>query len=183
MAALCMVLIWLWLAVYATRHAHIDTATIIFIWIGEGLALLFWWRGALFPYVESSPERLIIQNPTEKAVISWAQIETIKPGWGGLRIIHVDGSVTSAWAIQKTNYARLAGQRTRADDVIDKLMDRVNVAGIPDPHAGPVIGSLSDDRDQFWSGTAWVSTRSSDGKSRWSGQQWVQLDPPPESSA
>jgi hypothetical protein len=42
------------------------------------------------------------------------------------------------------------------------------------PGTGAVdIGTVSDDGEFFWNGTAWVPTRSRDGRMRWNGTQWM----------
>ena len=35
------------------------------------------------------------------------------------------------------------------------------------------VGELSSNAEQFWNGTAWISSTSTDGKSQWNGHQWV----------
>jgi hypothetical protein len=39
--------------------------------------------------------------------------------------------------------------------------------------AGPPLGRLSEDRQTFWNGTAWITTISKDGTMRWDGMHWV----------
>jgi membrane protease YdiL (CAAX protease family) len=45
---------------------------------------------------------------------------------------------------------------------------------VSDPQPpSPVMGTLSEDRSKFWSGTRWVPTTSADGR-RWNGTHWVE---------
>ena len=99
------------------------------IWCAAAVVLLLSWRLGFVPFIEARPEALVIQNPLRRREFAWSAIERVKPTYSGLLIIRKDGGwPTAAWAVQKSNFAVWTHRWTRADEVTEVLMARVQAA-------------------------------------------------------
>jgi hypothetical protein len=82
---------------------------------------------AFRPHITVTSTGLVVQSPIQRANMKFADILWVRPGYYGLLIRTRDGRVVSAWAVQKSNAARWAKKRTRADDVADAIISRMPV--------------------------------------------------------
>jgi hypothetical protein len=65
---------------------------------------------------------VVVRNPFNSRRVRLADVTHVEGGWGGLTIGTLAGVAVTAWAVQKSNYARWSGRRTRADDIADEIM-------------------------------------------------------------
>ncbi|WP_052668995.1 PH domain-containing protein [Nitriliruptor alkaliphilus] len=89
------------------------------IWLA-GSAVVY--RAYVVARVEASPAGVRVVNPFATHELSWPDIEQISSE-RYLMLHRADGSRVTAWAVQAANAARMAGRRSRADDVADRLRE------------------------------------------------------------
>lgn len=78
--------------------------------------------------VEASPAGVRVVNPFTTHELSWSEVEAFSSE--RYLVVHrSDGDVITAWAVQAANAARMAGRRSRADDVADRLRELAAAAG------------------------------------------------------
>ncbi len=96
----------------------------VLLFITAAVAGLATWRCASVPFIASSPEGIVVQNPLLRRTIPWQSVRRIQGGYYGLRITTKEGDTVIAWAVQKSNVAKWTKRRTRADRVATALLAR-----------------------------------------------------------
>ena len=132
-AGVVILLGWLALTLGITiggnRTPGAGSSPTVLLWILFAVIALGVWRYGFVPYVEANGNELVVRNAFTKKHIPWNQIETIKPGSIGLTIEKKQGGLPStAWAVQKSRGARWSDKQSRADEVTNALMERVQSA-------------------------------------------------------
>jgi hypothetical protein len=107
--------------------------------------------------------------------LPWSVVDSVDVSDIPLKIRFLGGAVT--FSIQEDDeelYGEFIGTRSSLLDAFHRTPLAHERLGqqraIP---SGPLTGTLSDDGNQFWNGTEWISTTSVDGRFRWDGSQWV----------
>ena len=117
-------------AIQAQIQGYIETSILLFC--AATVALLATWRLASAPFVATSADGIVVQNPLLRRTIAWNNIHQIDGGYYRLRIRTRDGETIVAWAIQKSNVARWTHTRTRSDDVATALLAHRDRQTAPD---------------------------------------------------
>ncbi len=86
------------------------------------LAVLVCWRGYVRPRIVADVEGVTIVNVLTTHVVPWSDIERFQ-AFDLLTVFLLPerGGRIAVWAVQAANLARLAGRRSKADDVADEL--------------------------------------------------------------
>jgi hypothetical protein len=100
----------------------VSPVVIVILWSVVAIACVGAWRGAFVPYLALTPSELVVQNRFTHTSIPIADVVGAKVGYYGVTIQRGDGRRVQAWAVQKSNLARVAGNRTRGDEVIEAIM-------------------------------------------------------------
>ena len=80
------------------------------------------------PYIELRDNDMYIRNRVASTLVPYERVLSVRPGWGGVSITRDDGSTVVVWAVQKANISRILKRRTRADQLSDDIMLRVEAA-------------------------------------------------------
>ncbi|MFJ2773218.1 hypothetical protein [Streptomyces sp. NPDC087300] len=88
-----------------------------FFLVGAVLGLLYSFATSL----AITEDRLVVRNLGLLDWIPLQEIKSVEAGYGGLTITAHDGRVLRARAVEKPNYARWLGRRTRADRVVEEI--------------------------------------------------------------
>lgn len=83
------------------------------------------WRFFVHPSLQLTQNSLIIVNPIRRLEVGLAEIADISSGYSGLEIRLRDGRMLTAWAVQRTNAALVAGRETRSDRIADIIQRAV----------------------------------------------------------
>lgn len=116
---------FLFLALVATAVGLVLAATAM-MWVVALLVVVCVWRWYLVPYVALSSEWLVVQGAFAHRAVRYGAISEARPGLYGLRIKTTTGGAFVAWAVQKSKFAEWFHHRTRADDVAEQIMERVD---------------------------------------------------------
>jgi hypothetical protein len=79
------------------------------------------WLFAFRPSLTLTDSDVIVRNPWGTRVIPLADIAGFGGAYAGLSIQLRSGGSVAAWAVQKSNAAKWAGAKTRADEVADAI--------------------------------------------------------------
>jgi hypothetical protein len=96
------------------------------MWVLAVLVILGVWRWFMVPYVALTPDRLVVRGAFARRTVGYGTIRGVHPGLYGVRIETEDQGEVNAWAVQKSKFSELTHRHTRADDVVDEIMDRVH---------------------------------------------------------
>jgi hypothetical protein len=130
-AAVCLVGLWASISGLITAGGGVTVGVIVMLWAATLIVGLGVWRWAFVPKVELTRENLLVQNPFgHVAVIPYTKISGAQVGYSGIMVQMRDGSRVLAWAVQKSNMARWAKKRSRADDVADAIMLKAGQVGV-----------------------------------------------------
>jgi ABC-type transport system involved in cytochrome bd biosynthesis fused ATPase/permease subunit len=83
------------------------------------------WRWAFVPYVALTDQGVEVQNRLLRASVPYSDISEVRGGYYGLTIVTKRDEIVTAWAVQKSNWARWTKKQTRADAVRAAIMARV----------------------------------------------------------
>jgi hypothetical protein len=89
------------------------------------------WRWGFVPYVELTDQGVEVQNRLLRASVPYSDISEVRGGYYGLTIVTKRNETVTAWAVQKSNWARWTKKQTRADAVRAAIMAR---AASPESH-------------------------------------------------
>ena len=81
------------------------------------------WLAAFRPSLTLTAGELIVRNPWSTTTIPLADVKGFGGAYAGLSIERHSGGSVAAWAVQKSNAAKWAGKRTRADEVADAIRE------------------------------------------------------------
>ena len=109
-----------WIGLAAAVSFGGNLAAIV-IWVGAVPIALGAWRLALVPYVLVGAAEITVQNPFSKVTLQYSQVRRVRAGYYGLTLVLADGRSVTAWAVQKSNWARWRHSPTRADEVADAI--------------------------------------------------------------
>ena len=113
---------FLFLALVATAVGLLLAATAT-MWVIALLVTVCVWRWYLVPYVALSSEWLVVQGAFAHRAVRCRAIREARPGLYGLRINTTSGGFI-AWAVQKSKFAEWLHRSTRADEVVEQIMQR-----------------------------------------------------------
>ncbi len=130
-ASVGVVLIWGVAAAAGSGDRSVSAVGASVLWVALILVAVAVWRWAFVPFVALTPNELVIQNASSRSTIRYAEIVGAKAGYYGVWIQKRDGTRVRAWAVQKSNAARVAGRHTRADDLIEAIRLRTFQTGSP----------------------------------------------------
>lgn len=82
------------------------------------------WLAATRPALTASDDGVTVRGALTTTQVGWTDVIRCVPGYSGIAIVRRDGSVITANAVQKSNYAQAAGRRTRADEVAKAIEAR-----------------------------------------------------------
>jgi len=116
---------FLFLALVATAVGLVLAATAL-MWVVALLVIVCVWRWYLVPYVALSSEWLVVQGAFAHRAVRFGAIREARPGLYGLRIKTTSDGAFVAWAVQKSKFAEWFHHRTRADDLVAEIMERVD---------------------------------------------------------
>jgi hypothetical protein len=116
---------WTALTVAVTFDKTVSVGVAAGLWCSLAFIAVAVWRYAFVPYVTLTADALVIQNPYRSRTIAYGEISRARASSYGILIRRRQGFGISAWAVQKSNYARTAGRHTRADDLVEAIMLRV----------------------------------------------------------
>jgi ABC-type Fe3+-hydroxamate transport system substrate-binding protein len=91
--------------------------------IAAGL-LWFSWR----PSITLADDRVVVRNPFGTVTVPLQRIVATGPGYTGLVLRLADGTVVTAWAVQKTNLATWLHRDTRSDRVAAQILRAAHAA-------------------------------------------------------
>ena len=94
------------------------------------LALLYAWRFGFHPRLRVSDQNVEIINPFRRYSFDWDDITVIAPGENGL-LVGSEEKAAEAWCVQKSNLASRRGRVTRADRIVEELLDVLDVHDPP----------------------------------------------------
>jgi hypothetical protein len=95
------------------------------IWLAGSVVV---YRAYVLARVEASPAGVRVVNPFATHELSWSEVERVSSE--RYLVVHrPDGSYVTAWAVQAANAVRMAGRRSRADDVADRLRELSAASG------------------------------------------------------
>ncbi|MFI7440782.1 hypothetical protein [Nonomuraea indica] len=121
-----------WSGAYVAGGDGPDAFISALVLIGAGLlcgsAAVYCCLQSVRPCIMLTDDSVIVRNPYKTQHISLAGVARVSAGYDGICITMRDGSQIVAWAVQKSNLARWLGRRTRADAVVDRLMDAATAA-------------------------------------------------------
>lgn len=113
-SAVLLVVIWVALAAALSADGNWAAAVLgVIAVIGACGA----WRWAFVPYVAVGPDGVRVQNAFTKVTLSYSEIRQVRVGYYGLVLLLTNGGAVTAWAVQKSNWARWRHTTTRADHV------------------------------------------------------------------
>jgi hypothetical protein len=97
------------------------------------------WRWAFVPYVALRKDDMVVQNWMFHEVVPYSSITSVRPTRGGLAVFTDDAYLAECTvsAVQKAPISQWSNARTRADDVAEAIMARVNAADQNAPAASP----------------------------------------------
>lgn len=101
----------------------------IVLWLMVPLIALGVWRWAFVPYIALDPVGVVVQNRIGKVTVPYSQIRDVRTGYSGLTLKLDNGSSVTAWAVQKSNWARWRKLRTRSDEVADAIRMHLDQGG------------------------------------------------------
>jgi hypothetical protein len=126
MYALVVPLVGLGGAAAAAAAAEDDVAVAFWICLmivaGAATAITYVHRSR----VTCTPNELVIVNLLRERRLNWGAIASAEPGYWGVVIRTKDGRRVTATAVQKSNASTLLGRRTRSDDLVDVINERVS---------------------------------------------------------
>lgn len=94
----------------------------------SGAGAIGFWLAATRSAVTASDDGVTVRGLLSTTQIPWGDVVRCVPGYAGIAIVQRDGSVVNASAVQKSNYSRATGRRTRADEVAEELETRARSA-------------------------------------------------------
>lgn len=98
-------------------------APAVTFWLFTVVAALWVWWTAFHPYVACTAAGLVVCNPYRSVTIPWHDLDSVEGGYFGLIVRRrSDPRPIHAWAVQKSNFARWTGRRTRSDDVAREIL-------------------------------------------------------------
>lgn len=121
---------WIGLAVGISVGGN---AAAIVIWVATVPLAAGVWQWAFVPYVLLGATEVTIQNRSSKVSVNYSQIRQVRAGYYGLTFILADGRRITAWAVQKSNWARWFRTPARADAVVDAITARLGSTERPSP--------------------------------------------------
>jgi hypothetical protein len=113
------------LVVAATGHGGVRAliGAAMLAAIAAGL-LWFAWR----PSLTLLDDRVVVRNPLGTVTVPLRRIVATGPGYTGLVLKLADGSVVTAWAVQKTNLASWLHRETRSDRAAAQILRAAHAA-------------------------------------------------------
>lgn len=102
--------------------------------LATSLALIFLaksvvvYRAYVVARVEATPAGVRVVNPFATYELAWSEVAELS-SVRHLVVHRTDGSHVTAWAVQAANAARMAGRRSRADVVADRLRELAATSG------------------------------------------------------
>lgn len=108
----------------------------LFIWVGIGslreddpifgtgflvLGPLGIWAFGYRPRICLSAEELKVVNPLRTRTIRLSKIDSVEPGYLGIRVRVQGGQECEAWAVQQTNLATWLGAQGRSARVVEEI--------------------------------------------------------------
>jgi len=97
------------------------------IWVKvEGLAMFLivaalYGRFVFGQKITASPDGLLIQGMFLKTRVGWPDFQSVTPGYYGLVITRMDGSITVASAVTKANFFIWTKRQRRADRIANDI--------------------------------------------------------------
>lgn len=94
----------------------------IFMAVLAVVTLVYGWRFGLHPSLEANTAGVTVRNPGRRARFGWSEITVLEPGENGV-VISSEHDQIEAWCVQKSRWSMRRGRRTRADRVVEELIE------------------------------------------------------------
>jgi Bacterial PH domain len=104
----------------------LSVAGSVVMWVLAVLVVLSVWRWYMVPYVAVTPDCVVVRGVFARRTVDYDAIRLARPGLYGVRIETTDQGTVTAWAVQKSKFSEWTHRRTRADNVVAQIMERVH---------------------------------------------------------
>ncbi|MEP7762371.1 PH domain-containing protein [Sanguibacter sp. 25GB23B1] len=116
-------LAWLPLTPDADR---VQAGGVIVLCLTVGLGL---WRTGIRPSVAATETGLTITNPLRSVTVDWVDIVRVSADFDGITVHRLSAPPAVIWAVQKSKLSEWLLERSRADDVVDRIQQLATERG------------------------------------------------------